>query len=134
MADDPEVLRAEIVQKRAELGETAEALAAKADVKARVTNAAHERIDHVKATAQEKVDSIKATAQGVKQQVVQTATQTADAARVEAANRAGAVRNRISDFDLDEVRRSPVSPAVIGAAGLVVVAIAVIAVWRRRRS
>jgi ElaB/YqjD/DUF883 family membrane-anchored ribosome-binding protein len=41
---EPEALRREIEQTRAELGETVEALAAKADVKAR----AHEAVDDVK--------------------------------------------------------------------------------------
>jgi hypothetical protein len=44
-----EALRSEIARTRAELGETVEALAAKADVKARV----RERVDEAKANARE---------------------------------------------------------------------------------
>jgi hypothetical protein len=47
----PEVIRADIEQTRAELGDTVEALAEKTDVKAR----AHERVEEIKETARAKV-------------------------------------------------------------------------------
>src|SRR5579871_5856845 len=50
-ATDPEQLREEIEETRRELGDTVEALAAKADVKARV----HERIDATKESVAEKL-------------------------------------------------------------------------------
>jgi ElaB/YqjD/DUF883 family membrane-anchored ribosome-binding protein len=50
-AKDPEQLREEIEETRRELGDTVEALAAKADVKARV----HERIDATKESVAEKI-------------------------------------------------------------------------------
>jgi hypothetical protein len=49
--EDPDALRQEIARTRAELGETVEALAAKADVKAR----AHETVDAAKARAHDAV-------------------------------------------------------------------------------
>jgi hypothetical protein len=47
----PEELREEIAQTRADLGETAAALAAKADVKGRVTSAAKEKAEAVRQRA-----------------------------------------------------------------------------------
>lgn len=52
---DPDALRAEIERTRAQLGETVEALAAKADVKAR----AQETVDQAKARAHESVEQAK---------------------------------------------------------------------------
>jgi hypothetical protein len=46
---DPQVLRAEIARTRAALGETAEALAAKANVKARAKESAQQAIEGVRA-------------------------------------------------------------------------------------
>ncbi len=51
---EPEALRREIEQTRAELGETVEALAAKADVKAR----AQEAVDDAKQRARGALDSV----------------------------------------------------------------------------
>ncbi|MGI5149066.1 DUF3618 domain-containing protein [Plantactinospora sp. CA-294935] len=48
---NPEALRAEIRQTRAELGETVQALAAKADVKARIKGSAAQTRDRVKQRA-----------------------------------------------------------------------------------
>jgi MYXO-CTERM domain-containing protein len=56
---DVDALRAEIKQTRAELGETVQALAAKADVKAR----AHEAVEERKEAAREKVHELRQTAQ-----------------------------------------------------------------------
>src|SRR6266567_7166890 len=57
---EPEALRREIEQTRAELGETVEALAAKADVKAR----AQEAVDDVKHRVHEVADEAKERARG----------------------------------------------------------------------
>jgi ElaB/YqjD/DUF883 family membrane-anchored ribosome-binding protein len=54
-------LRADIAQTRENLGETVEALAAKADVKAR----AQDKVDEVKARAQEQVEQVRDKAQGL---------------------------------------------------------------------
>jgi ElaB/YqjD/DUF883 family membrane-anchored ribosome-binding protein len=55
----PEEIRRDIEATREELGDTVEALAAKADVKAQ----AKERVDSVKDQAREKVDDLKGKAQ-----------------------------------------------------------------------
>jgi DNA-binding XRE family transcriptional regulator len=61
---DPDQLRGEIAETREELGQTVEALAAKADVKAQ----AREKVDETKAQAQEKVNEAKQQVnQGVEQ-------------------------------------------------------------------
>jgi len=57
----PEALRREIEQTRAELGETVEALAARADVKAR----AHEAVDDVKQRARDAAGEARAQVRGV---------------------------------------------------------------------
>jgi len=56
-AADPEEIQREIEQTRAELGDTVEALAAKADVKAQAKN----KIDETKASVSEKLDETKAS-------------------------------------------------------------------------
>jgi hypothetical protein len=55
---DPAVLRQEIEQTRAELGETVEALAHKADIKGR----AHESVEHAKLRVREEVEHAKVNA------------------------------------------------------------------------
>jgi uncharacterized protein DUF3618 len=67
--DNPEALRQEIARTRTELGETVEALAAKADVKAR----AQETVDAAKARAHEAVATAKLQVrEGVEQAKVNT--------------------------------------------------------------
>ncbi|WP_433084777.1 DUF3618 domain-containing protein [Dactylosporangium sp. CA-052675] len=55
---DPEVLRAEIARTRAGLGETVEALAAKADVKARAQEAVHSSVETAKLRMREGVSQM----------------------------------------------------------------------------
>ena len=106
---DPEELRAEIARTRQELGETASALAAKADVKSRA-----------KASA--------ADASGwVKQRAAATAGQTAVLA--------GTVREQValsSDKAREQLLRRPVPVAVI-AAVTTAAAVAVFLIRRARR-
>jgi ElaB/YqjD/DUF883 family membrane-anchored ribosome-binding protein len=64
---DPEELRREIEQTRAELGDTVEALSHKADVKARVG----EKVDERKQAASQKADELKQKAQELKQKAGQ---------------------------------------------------------------
>jgi ElaB/YqjD/DUF883 family membrane-anchored ribosome-binding protein len=54
----PDELRRDIEQTRAELGETVEALAAKADVKARAQEAAQEAADEARERVNTAVDSV----------------------------------------------------------------------------
>ncbi|GAA3730088.1 hypothetical protein HDA32_006020 [Spinactinospora alkalitolerans] len=51
--EDPDLLRAEIDRTRAELGDTVEALAAKADVKSRAKEGAARAVDSVRTSASE---------------------------------------------------------------------------------
>ncbi len=58
MTDTPEALRHDIERTRAELGETIEALAAKADVKARAHEAAEEVRERVQTAAHQAMDTV----------------------------------------------------------------------------
>ena len=58
VADTPEALRQDIERTRAELGETIEALAAKADVKARAHEAADEVRERVQTAAHHAMDTV----------------------------------------------------------------------------
>lgn len=62
---DPDQIRAEIEETRAELGETVEALAAKVDVKAQL----EEKKEQFKGRLQEKQDEARATAAEVKEKL-----------------------------------------------------------------
>ena len=55
---EPEALRREIEQTRAELGETVEALAMRADVKARAQAAAQDAVDDAKLRARGALDTV----------------------------------------------------------------------------
>lgn len=59
---DTQALRAEIKQTRADLGETVQALAAKADVKARVRDTAEHTKDRVRAQAAATTDLVRGRA------------------------------------------------------------------------
>ncbi len=122
-ADEPDTLaaaRAEVERTREELGETVEALAYKADVKARakdkageVKAKAAETVEQVKAKAGETVDEVKAKAEEVRAE--------ADDVVVQAKGNAESAGDR--------VRRLP--PAVLAAVALGLVALVVVL---RRRS
>ncbi|MCI2237821.1 DUF3618 domain-containing protein [Paenibacillus sp. TRM 82003] len=77
---DREALERDIVRTRERLAETADALAAKADVKAQ----AQHKVDDLKAQAQHKVDDVKAQAQhkvtGVKDRAVSSVHGASDSA------------------------------------------------------
>jgi ElaB/YqjD/DUF883 family membrane-anchored ribosome-binding protein len=62
---DPEELRRDIEQTRSELGDTAEALAQKTDVKARVS----EKVDERKAALRERQEELKAKVGGARERV-----------------------------------------------------------------
>lgn len=106
-ATDVEQLRAEIAQTRAELGETVQALAARADVKARLQESADE------AKARVRVG-------------LHTAAVEAKTAAAQAPQRA----RRVAARARDAVRRDP-RPAAL-AAGLVVLLV-LFARWKKSR-
>lgn len=106
---DPEGLREEIRRTRIELGETVEALAAKADVKARLKDSAGQ----------------------AKERVREQAALTVARVRGQAARQAGTAR--ASAYDTGEaVRRTP-TPWVALAAGALATMIVVLIVRGRRR-
>jgi len=105
-AEDAEALRAGIEQKRSELGETAEALAAKADVKGR----AKEAVEHKKEQLSDKAGELAAKTK----------------------EQAAAVRTRFAEVP-DELRERSVSPLLVGVVGVAAIAIAVYAAGRARR-
>jgi ElaB/YqjD/DUF883 family membrane-anchored ribosome-binding protein len=104
---DVEVLRAEIAHTRAELGETVQALAAKADVKARL----HETADDARARVRDGLQHAAAEAR--------TAAAEAPVKAQEMATRAGRA-----------VARNPV-PVVVAAGAMALVVLFVR--WRRHR-
>jgi len=113
MTSEPQELRDEIEQTRADLGETVEALAAKADVKARAKDA----VDQVKADVTAKV---KNTADQVRADVT-------DAARA-----AGERTGQAVDVVREQVRRRPV-PLLALVAGVTAAGVVGYLLWRRRR-
>jgi cobalamin biosynthesis Mg chelatase CobN len=120
-------LREEIKQTRTELGETVQALAAKADVKAR----AKESVEHTKA----KVKAQAAEATGKVTEAVKGATHTAtDAVRSAAAGVRGTAA-QAGDKAHDaggQVRRSPVPLAAVLVGVVAVVGVILIVRGRRR--
>jgi hypothetical protein len=123
MTEDAEALRAEIQVTREELGETAEALMAKADVKGRTKEAAadakHRAVEKVTVAKDRAVE--KATV--AKDRAVEKATGAKDRA-VEAAS--GAKERAVG-----AVRERPIPPLVVAAIGAAAIAIAIYASRRR---
>jgi hypothetical protein len=101
---DPEVLREEIRRTRAELGETVQALAAKADVKARAKESVWQARERVRERAAHAVDVV----------------------RGQAGNPPGPVRTTASDVGGLVNRNSVPLVALLGAAAAVVVVLIVI--------
>ncbi|GGM03881.1 MULTISPECIES: DUF3618 domain-containing protein [Micromonospora] len=106
---DAEALRAEIRRTRMELGETMEALAAKADVKARLKDSADQAKERVREQAAQTVARVRGQA-----------AQTAEVARFQAQEKG------------ELVRRNPVPWAAV-AAGAVATVIVLLIVRGRRR-
>ena len=104
---DPEELREEIAQTRAELGETAAALAAKADVKARTKDAAAD----------------------ARARAAQAAAEAKDRAAQELALTQQQLKNR----DVASVARRPAPMIVLAAAVSGIAALAIILIRRARR-
>ena len=120
---DVAALRAEIRQTRADLGETVQALAARADVKARAREQVELTKERVRAQAVEAGDRVRAVAAQATASVRGTAAQASGKVREtdprELAHDAG-----------ERVRRNPV-PVALALAGLAVVGIILIVRGRR---
>jgi cobalamin biosynthesis Mg chelatase CobN len=126
---DPEQIAADIERTREELGETAAALAAKADVKARMKDKAGQVRQQAKAKASDTADKVATAAAGTADKVA-TAASDATAQATDAAARTGA---QIADTDVVQaVRRRPIPVVGVALAAAVVVA-AVVAIRRARR-
>ncbi|HEX6968706.1 MAG TPA: DUF3618 domain-containing protein [Micromonosporaceae bacterium] len=138
--NDPDALREEIRQTRADLGETVQALAAKADVKARVKDAATHKRDELTYQAQQKKDDLLHRARRTKDDLLHRTQERTGRLRSRAAgggSRAmGQARYsgglaRDSAMELGAaVRRSPRPFAVAAGVGA---ALAVFLMVRRRR-
>jgi hypothetical protein len=118
-AEEPDTIaeaRADVERTREELADTVEALAYKADVKAR----AKDKVDEVKAQAAEKADEAMTTATDTAEKVRETATQKAEEVKQTAEQKVGAIR---AD---PPPRNQLVAAAAIGLAIIAVV------LWRKR--
>jgi len=132
---DVAALRAEIAQTRTELGETVQALAAKADVKARAKEQIEETKARVKAQAAEATGKVREAAQLATGRFRGVAAQATDKAR----DTAGQATGKVSESGaLDrageagrQVRENPI-PLVAVLAGLAAVG-GVILIGRGRR-
>jgi len=78
---DPDRIRADIEQTRAELGDSVDALAAKADVKARAKDTAEAAKDRAKAAAEAAKDRAKAAAEAAGERAKETTEQVRETVR-----------------------------------------------------
>jgi cobalamin biosynthesis Mg chelatase CobN len=118
-------LRDEIAHTRAELGETVEALAAKADVKARLQQTAADTKAKVRVKAADTTAKVRDKAAEVGDKLRANASDAASAGTV----LAGRAQDKAVQVR-EDVRRNPVPYGVI-AAGVAAVVAAVL-IWRRR--
>jgi len=115
---DPEQLREEIEQTRAELGETAAALAAKTDVKARTKDAAAD----ARARAAQAATDARARA-----------AQAAAEAKDRAAQELALTQQQLKNRDVASVARRPVPMIVLAAAASGIAVLAIVLIRRARR-
>jgi uncharacterized protein DUF3618 len=123
---DVNALRAEIKQTRAELGETVQALAAKADVKARAKDQVEQTKQKVKAQAVETTEKVRDAALAASGRVRHAAGQAGANARVAVAEAGDKAQG-----STEQVRRNPIPVAVVLAG--IVAAVGVILIVRGRR-
>jgi fatty acid-binding protein DegV len=118
-AEDAEALRAEIRLTREEVGETAEALAAKTDVKRRAKEAAEDAKDRAKEAVGDVKDRAKEAAGDVKDRAKEAAVDVKERAMHAAGRTKEAVRER------------PIPPLLIALLGAAAIAIAIYASKRK---
>jgi phage shock protein A len=146
--DDPDQLRQDIERTREQLGETVEALVAKADVKAQAKEKVGQLTDRVKGTTAQAKEQAAARAAQAREQLV---TKTADVKQAAATNgapakeqlqaRATAVGGKVRDVTPEPVQRAArhaaarTSPrqAAIAAVAAGAALLSFILVRRRRR-
>ncbi|MBG6066575.1 DUF3618 domain-containing protein [Micromonospora sp. NPDC053740] len=117
---DTEALREEIRRTRVELGETMEALAAKADVKARLKESAEQAKERMREQAAQTVARVRGQA-----------ARGAGMARAQAYEKGELVRAQAYDKG-ELVRRNPVPWAAIAAGAVATVVVLMIVRGRRR--
>ena len=117
---DTEALREEIRRTRVELGETMEALAAKADVKARLKESAEQAKERMREQAAQTVARVRGQA-----------VRGAGMARAQAYEKGGLVRAQAHDKG-ELVRRNPMPWAAIAAGAVATVVVLMIVRGRRR--
>ncbi|WP_433363259.1 DUF3618 domain-containing protein [Actinoplanes sp. CA-142083] len=122
-AQDPQQLRAEIEQTRADLGETVEALAAKTDIKSRAKEAASDATERAKVAASDAAGRAKEAATDA----VGKAREKLDESRHIATDRlAPAVREKAQAPGLGRT-------ALVGAAAMAVTGVILVATSRKKR-
>ncbi|GAA2498338.1 hypothetical protein Ahu01nite_037580 [Winogradskya humida] len=140
---DVEALREEIKQTRAELGETVQALAAKADVKARAKEQVEVTKANVKAQvhdATEKVRAAAGSAATVASEKVAVASEKVRAATSQAGDKVALAQDKVRESGAldkagearEQVRRNPIPFAAVVAAGVALVGIILIVRGRRK--
>ncbi|HEX8347734.1 MAG TPA: DUF3618 domain-containing protein [Actinoplanes sp.] len=115
---DVEALREDIAQTRADLGETVQALAAKADVKARAKDSVEQTKQRVKAQAMHATDRVRATAAQTTEKVKATAAQTTDKVKATAAQTTDKVRSSGGHSSGDKATVVPVGGSAVPAYGV----------------
>jgi cobalamin biosynthesis Mg chelatase CobN len=132
-------LRAEIARTRSDLGDTAAALAAKTDVKARAKESAARTADRAKASAARTADRAKTSASHTADRAKTSASHTADRAtekagelRERAADEVATTRRQLDDGDVAGIARRPAPIIVIGAVAAAVAALAAVLIRRAR--
>ncbi len=128
---DVDAIREEIAQTRADLGETVQALAAKADVKARAKDQVEQTKQKVKAQAAEATQKAKDAAVTATGKVRTAAAQASDKAKGTAVQvRESGALDKAQDAK-EQVRSNPVP--LVAVLGGVAALVAVILIMRRRR-
>jgi hypothetical protein len=117
---DPQQLRDEIAQTRAELGDTVQALAAKTDVKARAKRTASDAAGQIRQKAVSAKDQAVQAAAAVKNQVAQTIGGKEDKPAFGERQFPGVAARR------------PIPAAVFGGVAIVVLGLAVFLIRKRR--
>jgi cobalamin biosynthesis Mg chelatase CobN len=133
---DVDALKAEIKQTRAELGETVQALAAKADVMGRAKEQVEQTKQRVKAQAADATGKVREAALQATDRVRHAAAQATASARGTAAQATDKVREsgalEKAQEAGEQVRRNPVPVAAVLAATALVVGVILVVRGRRR--
>jgi hypothetical protein len=133
---DVDALRADIRQTRAELGETVQALAAKADVKARAREQVEQTKQRVREQAVDATRGFRDAALLASDRVRQAAVQATASARGTASQATDKVREsgalEKAQGAGDQLRRNPIPLGTVLTAAVVVIAVILVIRGRRR--